>query len=169
MSGMRFSKLTVVEFAYYNGKKTFWKCLCDCGKEKNISRDDLLHAVKSCGCSQKKIHNYEWFLFNHYKKGARERNIIFNIAFSNFIILINSDCHYCGSSPQKRKHTFKGKARVYSFGGIDRKDNNIGYEINNIVPCCMICNRAKRELSYSDFFLWISRLINSNITNSLVA
>lgn len=62
LKGMRFEKLTVLEFSgYKKGKyhsKAYWKCKCDCGNEKEISADQLLRGiVKSCGCSKRKEEN----------------------------------------------------------------------------------------------------------------
>ena len=35
--------------------------------------------------------------------------------------------------------------------GIDRFDNQFGYESTNSVPCCEQCNKIKRDLSGQDF------------------
>ena len=48
--------------------------------------------------------------------------------------------------------------RIYVFyNGIDRVDNNRGYEIENVVPCCTSCNSAKMDLSKEDFLCRIKR------------
>lgn len=51
----RFHRLTVVEECF--GYKTkHWKCICDCGKEKIISRNHLMRGTtKSCGCFSNEI------------------------------------------------------------------------------------------------------------------
>lgn len=61
MLGKSFGKLTVISYERYsfisqNRKTHFWKCLCDCGKEVNISERSLLSGNnKSClSCSTKK-------------------------------------------------------------------------------------------------------------------
>ncbi len=35
--------------------------------------------------------------------------------------------------------------------GIDRVDNSVGYEVDNCVPCCGVCNRMKRDLTKDQF------------------
>ena len=45
----------------------------------------------------------------------------------------------------------------YLHNGIDRIDNNIGYESKNVVSCCKICNYAKSNMNYKDFILWIQK------------
>ncbi len=58
LSGKRFHRLTVIErvpIAPKNGKKrTFWRVICDCGKEK-VTDGALLAGghSKSCGCLQR--------------------------------------------------------------------------------------------------------------------
>lgn len=58
LTGQRFGKLLVLDCYEQrimpNGSvRTFWKCLCDCGNEKFISRNHLLNGTKSCGCLHK--------------------------------------------------------------------------------------------------------------------
>lgn len=55
LSGMRFGKLTVLEFDGYKQEKyhriAYWKCKCDCGNIKSIRAMQLTNnGVKSCGC-----------------------------------------------------------------------------------------------------------------------
>ena len=54
LTGFRFGRLVVVGFdkIQKNGKswKYVWKCKCDCGKTKSISRNSLGRDTFSCGC-----------------------------------------------------------------------------------------------------------------------
>lgn len=50
----------------------------------------------------------------------------------------------------------------YLYNGLDRVDSNKGYLKENVVPCCEICNKAKRDLSLCQFKKWINRLIKYN-------
>jgi len=34
--------------------------------------------------------------------------------------------------------------------------------MENCVPCCIICNRAKNSLSLDDFMLWITGVVEKN-------
>ena len=56
--GRTFNFLTVIEGPIRKDttKKIFWKCKCQCGKEK-IVRGDQLKAgtTKSCGCFKKQL------------------------------------------------------------------------------------------------------------------
>lgn len=58
--GMKFGRLKVVsvfETTQKNGKtQIIYLCICDCGKEKRVSRSSLIYKkVHSCGCLQKEI------------------------------------------------------------------------------------------------------------------
>lgn len=47
----RFGKLTVIAAS---GRHRYFKCICDCGKEKEVRIDHLRSgATKTCGCSRK--------------------------------------------------------------------------------------------------------------------
>ena len=49
-------------------------------------------------------------------------------------------------------------SNTYTYSGIDRVDSNIGYEINNVVSCCNICNRAKSNMKLDEFNEWRMKL-----------
>lgn len=49
----RFGRLVVIAAAPNKGKRTQWKCRCDCGKEKIVSTESLRSGkTQSCGCLQ---------------------------------------------------------------------------------------------------------------------
>lgn len=54
-TGNRYGKLTCTDKFERRGKKIFWLCKCDCGKETWVCAQNLM-AAKSCGCSQKTCH-----------------------------------------------------------------------------------------------------------------
>lgn len=61
--GKRFGLLTVVKYANKYAHRTWWKCVCDCGKETVISRKMLLEYCSpdrplSCGCIAKEHKGY---------------------------------------------------------------------------------------------------------------
>lgn len=62
--GKRFGKLVVLSFEKYEKYQSFWKCLCDCGKETIGSRSNLTSSTKtSCGCA---------------RKGAQKKTMVFS-------------------------------------------------------------------------------------------
>ena len=51
LTGQRFGKLTVIDFAYRRNGKAYWKCTCACGNERIVQGYDLASGhTKSCGC-----------------------------------------------------------------------------------------------------------------------
>ena len=89
--------------------------------------------------------------YNIYKKNAKKRNIIFDITKEQFDNITSQPCFYCG---EYSKQSTEGE--VYT--GIDRIDSQGEYSINNIVPCCAVCNKMKMELSKNDFLAQIEKI-----------
>lgn len=74
--------------------------------------------------------------FTVYRNVAKRRGLDFLITLEQFLSLLQSHCHYCGTSEKV---------------GIDRKENDKGYTTENSLPCCEICNRMKLTQSYGEF------------------
>ena len=56
MIGLRFGRLKVVSFFERKGTSYFWKCICDCGAEKNVRSDSLKRGkTTSCGCRSAEV------------------------------------------------------------------------------------------------------------------
>lgn len=51
LTGYKFNRLLVVEFAGVKSKRVYWKCRCDCGKDVIVRSWSLKSGnTKSCGC-----------------------------------------------------------------------------------------------------------------------
>lgn len=51
LTGMRFGRLYIKEFAGYKNRRAVWLCRCDCGNEKIIIGKNILNGKsQSCGC-----------------------------------------------------------------------------------------------------------------------
>ena len=50
------------------------------------------------------------------------------------------------------------QGKPFPTNGIDRMNNNIGYEISNVVPCCSVCNKMKSSLSKEEFLTQICKI-----------
>ncbi len=83
--------------------------------------------------------------FYNYRKSAEKRNYLWNITKEEFEHFFWGECHYCGTNPSK---------------GVDRVVNTDGYDKNNCVSCCMICNRAKNDMPIQNFKDWIIKSYN---------
>jgi hypothetical protein len=52
----------------------------------------------------------------------------------------------------------QSKNSDYRYNGVDRVNNGIGYEPDNSVSCCKICNRAKDVMTQEGFLTWVGRV-----------
>lgn len=147
-----------------------WRCQCDCGKVSEvISRSLIDGSTKSCGClylegkwsvpSNKLGIGESAFnqLFSSYKRSARARGYTFSLSKSDFRALTESNCHYCGTTPEAKFHAAKGTNGDFIGSGVDRLNNREGYVYLNCVPCCKQCNIAKGVLSMDEFASWLMR------------
>jgi len=82
-----------------------------------------------------------------YKKSAKERKIVFNLTFAQFVALTTQRCHYCGRFNKNRTYT-----------GIDRLNNKKGYIRSNCCSCCSKCNYMKRGMSVVEFRSAVKRV-----------
>jgi len=84
---------------------------------------------------------------NSLKSRAKQRNHVWAISKEMGWALISSPCAYCGQIQE-------------NFNGLDRVDSNKGYTMNNVVPCCTYCNRAKSDMSVKEFENHINKIYN---------
>ena len=82
-------------------------------------------------------HKQPKYRYNAYKRGAEKRGYEFLLTVDEFTELWNKPCHYCNVSIEGI--------------GIDRKDNSLGYTLDNTVTCCTQCNWMKNTIGYKEF------------------
>ena len=89
-------------------------------------------------------------LYQTFLNAQIRRNIAVTLSFGEFSLLCKEEkCHYCGAPTIRDKHRQKKQSNAYM---IDRKDNIIGYTIDNCVTCCFDCNNLKsNKFSYIEF------------------
>ena len=169
ISGQVFGRLTAIKpigIASKTRRGYLWECQCICGKPK-IAYISALRSgeVKSCGCFQdenRKLYSNKIYspdsaarqLYNRYKRVASKVKREFDIDFDIFKRLTSSTCHYCRLEPLQEISN-QGYTQWRLYNGIDRMDNSKGYILGNVVPCCKICNYAKRTMGYTEFRLWV--------------
>lgn len=156
-----------------------WRCICDCGGEKTIPGRDLRPGCSypsSCGCNtnlaiaqgaRKRGRNpskatmrqqYHSYTTSQRKWGGPL------MTMDEWAKIATQPCHYCGGTDKRQRTAFKalgGKhipvtqaeidAYIISINGIDRVDAARGYDLDNIVSCCALCNRMKCYHSVDDF------------------
>lgn len=159
--GKKFGHWTVLE---YIREKKGYKVRCDCGKIGTYSITLLKNSSKkACRACSYKINTMpnktaaKREALGAYKRQAKNRGLCFELSENEFFGLIISNCYYCGAEPSNK---FK-KFNDFKYNGVDRKDNLIGYTVDNCVACCATCNLCKRNLSSNEWVSWVNRLINS--------
>lgn len=161
--GDKFNHLTVISF---NRKLQKWHCKCDCGKFTNVGGYYLKHNLhKTCGCGRKlprkRLENnvaLKLRLFRGCVASAKKRNIQFSISKEDFIKIITNECHYCGGFSFPPRKDMINYDLTFKYNGLDRVDNEKGYTIRNVVPCCKMCNFSKSTLTINEFKNWIKRI-----------
>jgi hypothetical protein len=97
-------------------------------------------------------------LMSHYKSGAKNRDISFELTEDEFRELTQGNCHYCGVEPDQALQ-LNADGDLYIYNGIDRLDGSKGYTTDNCVPCCKVCNFMKRNMLESEFIAHISKIM----------
>jgi hypothetical protein len=178
MTGERVGSITILyrgkdRIRKNGGHSIMWVGKCDCGDIKEYWASDLIKhkkrinkigGVYSCGCQKRKGKGESSMLevFANYKRKAKQRGYEFSIDLDYFKKITQENCHYCNTSPSNnfdRGYSTGG----FSYNGIDRVNNKIGYLKSNTVPCCKICNIAKRDMSRDEFLTWIEKVHTNSV------
>ncbi len=111
------------------------RCVCkDCGGGSVCEHGNARGHCRECSPK---------YFYKKYQHGARIRNITFSLTFDEYFYLSKQPCFYCGSDSKTN--------------GVDRWDNDLGYEFENSRPCCKHCNLAKLNRDGSEFVEWLRR------------
>lgn len=113
------------------------------------------------------------YLYEQYIRGANKRNHKFFLTFDEFINIISQNCHYCGEPPKRatskmlitRGHI--NEPPLY-YNGIDRKNPQLDYDIENSIPCCTFCNYMKHTMNYNEFICHIKKIHNHLILDKKI-
>jgi hypothetical protein len=166
--GDKINRLTVLQFDHIgNHYRRYFIFRCDCGTEKVILGSLVSSGnTKSCGCYGSEVRKAKLLPDNlgairqiilGYKRHAKRRGFNFLLSENDVINLIKQNCYYCGEPPSNIKKT-KNCHNGWVYSGIDRVNSKGNYTIENSVPCCEQCNRAKMALSKDDFINWVKRV-----------
>jgi len=162
--------------------RRFVNCMCECGCEFTARYDHVVrkkNPIKSCGCQQYQVSVRKAYnekpegeaaarnVFNSYRSKCKNKNIIFEIDFNEFVLLTSKNCFYCDTPPSQeyashfKNGVRKGQKKVngsYKYNGLDRIVPYLGYTTNNVRPCCRYCNFAKLDRTEEQFYEWIEKL-----------
>jgi hypothetical protein len=102
----------------------------------------LVYKKTPKGISTDKRSNYK----RAYKKAMRaseKRGHKMLITEEQFNECRGGPCSYCGN---------------LEYNGVDRIDNSITYQLDNIQSCCSVCNYMKMDRNHEDFLKQIEKI-----------
>jgi hypothetical protein len=85
--------------------------------------------------------------YSSYKCGAKKRGLAFRLTLKQFAQFWKKPCTYCGSA--------------INTVGLDRINSARGYFLDNVAPCCTICNRMKLDYTVSNFVRYCERVVKN--------
>ena len=163
----KFGKLTVKNGSHVCNGRYYWMCECDCGNSVPVCTAQLKNGhTTSCGCfkieklQEKHLPNGVALMnrvIENYYSNARVKNLKCELSREDFIELFKGNCFYCGIAPSTTT-THKKLYGQFTYNGIDRTNNSVGYIIGNVVSCCAKCNYKKGSDNSDDFISWIKKI-----------
>jgi len=113
--------------------------------ESNRTQDDSVTKTK---------------VFYGYVHSAKRRGYSWELTKEQFYDMVVKPCAFCAyqGTSVLRPPQAQPWASSFYYTGLDRVDNKQGYLLNNVQPCCKICNRAKSNLGLDAFLQWIKRI-----------
>lgn len=154
--------------------RKYWVLQCKCGSFRKVLNSDITNYLetgthKNLGPCCRKCKDAKYWkemsiidayksIYTDYKAQAIRRDLSFELSKAEAFKLFTSNCYYCGSEPNNVKTIRRGPIKKYNYQGIDRLDPLKNYTIDNVVPCCSICNYAKRDMSEERFYQFIDKV-----------
>ena len=185
LTGQHFGRLTVVRPGGQRvNRQRSWQCQCSCPNQSIVERTTAQlrgkRASWHCGCVQS-ARMTEWWakkrrpveemaryrIYLSLKNSAKRRGLGMTLTLAEITEITRQPCYYCGARPSQvlrvpiTSHPGPGGTRYihsYHYSSVDRIDNSLGYERENVVSCCLDCQIAKGQHTCSEFALWIARL-----------
>ena len=135
-------------------------CCSVCNRAKNSYEygdfiDYCIHIYENYPCAESNETNFAngHVSFTRYAQKKyhckAKREINFDLEKNEYEKFMTKKCYYCGS--------FNMPGHI----GIDRLSSKIGYDKKNIVPCCSICNTMKRDMSVSQFYNHVLKILET--------
>lgn len=184
-TGKTFGKLLVKFLGPDNVQETYkkirWWCECMvCGKTHLIESGVLKQRYWKHGCKEcsykhrtltirhKKGESGKRLMYLQYRNNAKKMDRSFTLTMEQFTTITQNSCKYCGAKPEQicKPPLNNGRTQdgiewaAYKHNGIDRIDNDRGYEYDNCVACCGKCNLMKRSMSVDEFLKHTEKIHN---------
>lgn len=152
------------ETKYKESIKRKYMCSCNNCRKQYIYSVNVIKRKGFIGCRCSDNISTKKYVFSNYKRNACKKNRSFYITFEQFVYLCEKECYYCGSNPSNFLDR-KDLHGNWKYNGIDRIDNERGYDIDNVVSCCKQCNMMKRDMKSEDFLVAIKNIFVNQFPN----
>ncbi len=169
--GARFGRWVVIVDPKQRDSKSKMLCIvqCDCGTVRTVVFANLINGIStSCGCyalEQRRTANGLGMLnnlFSNYARKAKSVQRAFTLTKDQFHVLTQQTCFYCGIAPN-RTISKPDIDDSYTYNGIDRVNNDLGYTLDNCVTCCAECNKAKHTMTAQEFIALCNRVTKLHV------
>lgn len=150
------------EVVGYNDHKTrIYELSClFCGNISFAPREALDIPCKQCfNYRQERVVPIEKMLYGKWKRSIKSRHSN-ELSESEYLELAKLDCMYCGDKPSNIYTLPRNYDNYIEYQGIDRIDPNKEYVMDNVVPCCWVCNKMKTDMTIEEFKNKISILFS---------
>jgi hypothetical protein len=140
-TGLRFGRRVVLQMIRRKGKRLRWKFRCDCGRTAICLTQDLTRGKGCKFCVHKGPRPYRRkrpFEATYNAFVSRSKHAV-NISYEQFVSFTQiPNCHYCDIPV-----IWGADRRETTATNLDRKDNYRPYDFDNLVVCCLRCNKSK--------------------------
>lgn len=156
IAGKKFGRLTAIKYTS-NGPRSYWDFECCCGKIINtLSQNVTRELTQSCGCIRRDNQYLSILsgIYTGHVGGCKRRKIENFLSRDEYLSIALMPCHYCGEFDTKFN---RATGAFVKINGIDRKNNEKYYKIENSLPCCISHNKMKCKTSYNEFIrkIWV--------------
>ena len=127
-------------------------CKGSCGTEIRVWPGQRSTATGLCRRCASRTRPFQ-HTFTFLKLHCKHRGLTCDLSYEDFLRFTEiSECHYCSAAiPWEPWSSGKGYSKAYF---LDRKDNGLGYSVQNCVVACTFCNMTRQDrFSYEEFKL----------------
>ena len=128
-------------------------------KGKNYSTEQILFGKRMAKCgtitsaldltSEQALRNKVSKMLSAYRCTDKKKGLMCDITFDQMLDIVKTKkCAYCGCTDNI---------------GLDRIDNSKGHTIDNVVPCCYMCNVVRNNLFSHEEMLKIGKFLRKII------
>jgi len=175
LTGQIFGKWTVLYRVQAHRKHTIWRCMCECGMEKDVYATHLVSgkSTRCLKCKPRGKDHHQWRgcgdisgdFWDSIKRGAngksRRKPVEFSITIEyvwELFLKQDKKCALSGQEIRINYNTLHGHT-----ASLDRIDSSLGYTIDNVQWVHKDVNMMKRTYD-QEYFIDICKLIASHNT-----